>query len=34
VADRAGRVVKMRDGKVVGDSAAEQQPAPDAAATG
>jgi len=34
VADRAGRVVRMRDGKVVGDSAAEQLPAPDAATTG
>jgi hypothetical protein len=34
VADRAGRVVKMRDGKVVGDTAAEHLPAPDAATTG
>jgi putative ABC transport system ATP-binding protein len=34
VAERAGRVVKMRDGSVVADSGAREMPAPDAATTG
>ena len=34
VAERADRVVKMRDGKVVADSGADRVPAPDPAATG
>jgi putative ABC transport system ATP-binding protein len=34
VAARADRVVKMRDGKVIGDSGADLIPAPDPAATG
>ena len=34
VADRAHRVVKMRDGKVIEDSAAEAVPTPDAVTTG
>ena len=34
VADRADRVVKMRDGKVVSDSGSDLVPTPDPAATG
>ncbi len=34
VAERADRVVKMRDGKVVADSGSDRVPAPDPAATG
>ncbi|QJW93897.1 ABC transporter ATP-binding protein [Frigoriglobus tundricola] len=34
VADRADRVVKMRDGRIVSDSGSDLVPAPDPAATG